>query len=97
MLRFFSLWAIVAFAGGGTTVLFGEIEPAAQKIFESYSEFLGGVDAFEEIATARLKMSMEMPGLGMKMERTVTFKAPDKVYVDVDIQGYGKTRQGFDG
>ena len=97
MLRFFSLWAIVASTGGGTTVLYGEIEPAAQKIFESYAEFLGGVDAFEEIDTARLKMSMEMLGLGMKMERTVTFKAPDKVYVDVDIHGYGKTRQGFDG
>ena len=67
------------------------------KIFESYAEFLGGVDAFEEIDTARLKMSMEMPELGMNMERTVTFKAPDKVYVDVYIQGYGKMRQGFDG
>ena len=97
MVRFLSLWAMVAFMGGGTTVLYGEIEPAAQKIFESYAEFLGGVDAFEEIDTARLKISMEMPQLGMNMERTVTFKAPDKVYVDVDIQGYGKMRQGFDG
>ncbi len=97
MVRFLSLWAIVAFTGGGTSVLYGEIEPAAKKIFESYAEFLGGVDAFEEIDTARLEMSMEMPGLGMNMERTVTFKAPDKVYVDVDIQGYGKMRQGFDG
>ena len=26
----------------------------------------------KEIDTARLKMSMEMPGLGMNMERTVT-------------------------
>ena len=97
MVRFLSLWAMVAFTGGGTTVLYGEGEPAAQKIFASYAEFLGGVDAFKEIDTARLKMSMEMPGLGMNMERTVTFKAPDKVYIDVYIQGYGKMRQGFDG
>ena len=59
MVRFLSLWAMVAFTGGGTTVLYGEIEPAAQKIFASYAEFLGGVDAFKEIDTARLKMSMD--------------------------------------
>ena len=88
---------MIAFLNGGISLAFGEIEPAAKKIFESYAEFLGGEDAFQEIDTARLRMTMEMPGLGMNMERTVTFKSPDKVYVDVDIQGYGKMRQGFDG
>ncbi len=81
----------------GPPATFGEIEPAAEKIFEAYAEFLGGEKAFAEIDTARLEMKMEMPGLGMKMDRTVTFKAPDKIYVDVDIEGYGRMRQGFDG
>ena len=97
MVRFLSLWALFAFSNGGVTLAIAEIEPAAKEIFESYAEFLGGEDAFKEIDTARLKMTMEMPGLGMNMERTVTFKAPNKIYVDMDIQGYGKMLQGFDG
>lgn len=97
--RFFSLWVSVALLAGGMRMplAFGEIDPVAEKIFSSYATFLGGEDAFREIDTAKLTMTMEMPGLGMNMERTVTFKAPDKIYVDVDIQGYGKMLQGFDG
>jgi hypothetical protein len=95
--RFITIGFSAMILAGGTPMVVAEIEPAAEKIFESYAKFLGGEDAFGEIDTARLTMTMEMPGLGMNMKRTVTFKAPDKVFVDVDIQGYGKMLQGFDG
>lgn len=74
-----------------------EIEAAAKKIFSAYAEALGGEEAYAAIDTARMGMTIEMPSIGMSMVRNVSFKHPDKIFVDVDIPGMGKMKQGFDG
>lgn len=74
-----------------------EIEAAVQKIFETYATALGGEQAYDSIDTALMRMSIEMPSIGMSMEREVSFKQPNKIYAVMDIQGIGKMEQGYDG
>ena len=74
-----------------------EIEPAAQKIFDSYAIALGGEEAYADIETALMGMTMEMPAIGMSMQREVSFKQPNKIYVVMDIPGMGQMKQGYDG
>ncbi len=74
-----------------------EIEPEAKAVFEAYAEALGGEEAFDAIDTAQMGMTIEMPTIGMSMVREVSFKQPNKIFAEVDIQGMGKMRQGYDG
>ncbi len=76
---------------------FAEIEAAAQRIFETYAAALGGEQAYDSIDTALMHMTIEMPSIGMSMEREVSFKQPNKIYAVMDIQGIGKMKQGYDG
>ncbi len=74
-----------------------EIDSKAQEVFDRYAEALGGHEAYDKIETARMRMSMEMPAMGMKMQMNVTYKKPDKIRINVEIPGMGSTSQGFDG
>lgn len=74
-----------------------EVEPAAKAIFEAYAEALGGEEAYAGIDTAQMGMTIEMPTIGMSMVREVSYKQPNKIFAEMDIQGMGKMRQGYDG
>lgn len=87
--------SIGAFFSGSHAI--AEIDKAAQKIFESYANALGGEQAYASIDTALMGMSMEMPSIGMSMEREVSFKQPNKIFVVMDIPGMGQMKQGYDG
>jgi len=74
-----------------------EIEPDAKAIFEAYAAALGGEEAYADIDTAQMGMTIEMPTIGMSMVREVSFMQPNKIFAEMDIQGMGKMRQGYDG
>ncbi len=88
-------YSIALFINGFLAV--AEIEPEAKEIFDSYAIALGGEEAYAEIDTALMGMSMEMPSIGMSMERVVSFKRPNKIFVVMDIPGMGQMKQGYDG
>jgi len=79
------------------SVLFGEIDAEAKVIFDRYADAIGGVEAFDEIDSARMKMSMEIPSQNMVMKMSVLFMAPDKIYMEAELPGMGGMKQGFDG
>ena len=74
-----------------------QISPEAQSIFDRYAEALGGYEAYEEIESAKLQMSMEIPAVGMAMQTDVTFLNPDRFYLNVTVPGMGNMIQAYDG
>ncbi|MBT5170630.1 MAG: hypothetical protein HOL92_19430 [Opitutales bacterium] len=78
-------------------ILLGGVDPEAKALFDRYADAIGGVEAFDEIDSARMEMTMEIPSQNMVMKMNVLFSAPDKIYMEAEIPGMGSMRQGFDG
>ena len=91
------LAVISIFVGSVSSVLLGGIDSEARVIFDRYADAIGGVEAFDEIDSARMKMSMEIPSQNMVMKMNVLFQAPDRIYMVAEVPGMGSMRQGFDG
>lgn len=88
------LFALASMLG---SQLFGQIDPEAQRIFDRYADAIGGREAYERIVSARWRTTTDIPSLGMSMEATMIFLAPDRIYMEVFIPGMGSMKQGFDG
>lgn len=74
-----------------------QISPEARALFDRYAQALGGYEAYEEVKSAKLKMNMEMPAVGISMQTDVTFLNPDKFHLNVTVPGMGNMIQAFDG
>ncbi len=97
LLRFSAICFLSVASVSSGSQAFAEIEAAVQRIFRSYAAALGGEQAYDSIDTALMHMTIEMPSIGMSMEREVSFKQPNKIYAVMEIQGIGQMKQGYDG
>lgn len=59
-------------------------------------EAKGGQEAWDAIESAKISGKLEMPGGAMTMPMTLYFKRPDKVRVEMEMQGQ-KIVQAYDG
>lgn len=71
--------------------------PAADDLIAKHIEAIGGEDAIRAIKHIKMNGRMEVVGMGMAGPATIHISAPNHSYTEIEIAGYGKIRQGFDG
>ncbi|MFN3683649.1 MAG: hypothetical protein ACK41F_06895 [Fimbriimonadaceae bacterium] len=69
----------------------------AEQVLDKAIAASGGKETIAKIKTAVLRATMEAPMQGLKGSVVTYVKAPNKIRVETDIEGIGKTIQGFDG
>lgn len=71
--------------------------PAAKDLIQRYAKEVGG-DAWKNHQSARMKATMEFPGIGMKADIEAVNIFASKVYLmKMTIPGMGEAVSGFDG
>lgn len=71
--------------------------PKAETLLDKQVEATGGRAAYEKIRTMVTSGSMEVKGIGMKGTMTAYHGAPNKVLIEINIEGIGTIRDGSDG
>jgi len=71
--------------------------PKAETILDKSVEAQGGKAAYEKLHSMVVTGTMEVKGIGLKGTMTSYRSAPDKMLVEVEIQGIGTIRDGWDG
>ncbi|MCX7798752.1 MAG: outer membrane lipoprotein-sorting protein [Fimbriimonadales bacterium] len=69
----------------------------AEQVLDKSVEASGGKQNLTKLKTAILRATMEAPAQGLQGSVVTYIKAPNKIRVETDIAGIGKTLQGFDG
>jgi len=71
--------------------------PKAETLLDKQIEASGGRAAFEKLHSMVMTGTMEVKGIGIKGSMTSYHAAPDKMLVEVTIEGIGTIRDGADG
>lgn len=71
--------------------------PSVDQVLDNYVRALGGRAALEKLTSRVSKGSFEFPAMGVSAPVEIYEKAPNKSLLVLDIPGYGKVREGFDG
>jgi len=71
--------------------------PKAETILDKNVEATGGRAAYEKLHSMVVTGTMEVKGIGIKGSMTSYHAAPDKMLMEVNIQGVGLIRDGSDG
>ena len=71
--------------------------PTADDLIARYIEAIGGADAIRAIKHVTMTGRMEVIGMGMAGPATMHASAPNYSFAEIEIAGYGKILQGFDG
>jgi hypothetical protein len=71
--------------------------PKAETILDKTTEAMGGKAAYDKLHNMVVSGSMEVKGIGIKGTMKSYHVAPDKMLVEVEIQGIGTIRDGSDG
>ncbi len=93
--------ALAGCASGGTAVR--EAAPPVAPRFEAHAvyerliEVTGGRAALERYASTRAVGEFSMPAQGLRGDLEVFAAAPNKLFIRVNIPGFGMVRNGFDG
>ena len=74
-----------------------EITPEAQNVFDRHVEALGGEENLKAIKTVKISGSFSMAAMGISAKSIMIQKEPNLFYVEQDIPGMGKMKQGYDG
>lgn len=72
-------------------------KPSAKAVFAKHVDATGGVAAWEAKSSMTSAGTIEIPSAQIKGTLKMSAMAPDKVVVEGDLPGVGKTAQGFDG
>lgn len=87
--------AIVVLCTSAPPAMAGEGEPTLDELVAKNLEARGGAEAWETVENARIEARMLLPG-DQTAPMVFTFAEPDKMRVDLTIQG-SKIVQGYDG
>jgi outer membrane lipoprotein-sorting protein len=71
--------------------------PSAEQILDKSVEALGGKAAMEKLHSRVIKGTFEIAGMGIKGPLELYQKAPQKMYLEIDLGATGKTSSGTDG
>ena len=75
----------------------GEEFPAAEKVLDRYVETIGGVKAFDKLASSVTKASLAIPAMGLTIDITAYAERPNKFYSLAESEMIGKIERGTDG
>lgn len=79
-----------------TPVLAEEDLPSAREVVDRYIESTGA-EVLEEQTTRKIIGTFSIPAQGLSGAMTVYTMAPNMNYTEIELQGVGKIRQGYDG
>lgn len=96
-LRNLALLSLLLSVAGSWAQAPAQADVTAEQVLDKAIEASGGKATISKIKTAVLKATMEAPMQGLKGSVVTYVKAPNKIRVETDIEGLGKTIQGFDG
>lgn len=71
--------------------------PSVDQVLNNYFDAVGGKKAYVETKSIVVEGELSIPEQGISGEFTVTQKAPNKILMDMKIEGIGGQRQGYDG
>jgi Protein of unknown function (DUF620) len=71
--------------------------PKGEEILDKFAEVTGEKDAREKIKNRVEKGTMEIGGVGIKGPLAIYSAAPNKMYFEADLAGFGKVEEGTDG
>ena len=71
--------------------------PKAETILDRYVEVTGGKAAYGKLHSEITTGTMEMGAMGIKGKLTAYRAEPAKVYTEIEIAGFGKMLEGYDG
>jgi len=74
-----------------------EALPSVDQVLDRYVAALGGKAAIEKITTRVAKGTFELPDQGVVGTYEAFAKAPNKSGSEIQFEGFGVVRQGFDG
>ena len=72
-------------------------KPSPKDIFTKHVDATGGASAWDSKKSMTSAGSIEIPAVQMKGTLKMSAMAPDRVVVESELPGVGKTAQGFDG
>lgn len=79
------------------TAAFADDEaPTVDEVIAKYLEARGGEEAWKKVETARMTATMSMPSMGVEAPFVIEFKRPNKIRVDITMQGMVMTN-AYDG
>jgi hypothetical protein len=88
--------AVLAFLVWPSTLLAADL-PKGEDIMEQMVEATGGRAAYERCHTRVSKGTLELAAQGIKGSIQIYQFEPNKIYVETNLPGAGKTQQGCDG
>lgn len=71
--------------------------PSVDQILERYVQALGGRSAIEKVSSRVMRGRFDAAGRDGSGSVEMYVKAPDKSLLVMEVPGYGRVRQGFDG
>src|SRR5262245_37566844 len=71
--------------------------PSVDEILDKYVKAIGGKEAIEKVNSRVEKGTFELPAFGASGSIEVYAKAPNKTAMTIDIGGFGKVENVFDG
>lgn len=93
-----TLSVIAAIVVAGLTPAQDKTElPAVEEIIAAHVEAIGGEKAFLKYDSRRLEGTLSMPAAGLSGDITLYAMAPNRTLVEVEMEGVGTIREGFDG
>lgn len=90
-------WTLVLGAAALAPLFAAGDLPKAETILEKSVEATGGRAAYGKLRTMVVTGTMELKGIGIKGSMTSYHAAPDKLLMEVSLQGVGTIRDGSDG
>ncbi|MFY9728581.1 MAG: DUF620 domain-containing protein [Bryobacteraceae bacterium] len=89
--------AVMVLAATGATLCAADELPKAETILDKSFEVTGGKAAFAKMHNRVITGSMEVTAQGIKGTMVITAAEPDKSLVEIEIDGVGSIKQGYDG
>lgn len=71
--------------------------PTVDEVIDKYVKALGGKEALEKVTSRSAKGTMEVEGMNMSGAMEMAAKAPNKATMSVELVGFGKINNSFDG
>ena len=90
-------WVLVLGAAAMAPLFAAADSPKAEAILDKSVEATGGRAAYEKVHSMVITGTMEVKGIGIKGSMTSYHAAPDKLLMEVNLEGVGAIRDGSNG
>lgn len=91
------LWNTTAFSQTGPPKKAPVKSPTAAQVLDAYVVAIGGRKAIEKHSSMTMAGTLDVVSLGLKGTVEIVSKEPNKILITTTIDGFGTTRQAFDG